>query len=72
MIARSQKHRQRPAARSLRNQLMRHLVDLVEVWSFFAIDFDVDEQPVHDVGRARILERFVGHDMAPVAGRISE
>ena len=43
-----QEHGQRPAAATLREHLVRKLVDLVEVGALFAIDLDVDEQPVHE------------------------
>jgi hypothetical protein len=47
-------------------------VDLVEVRPFLAIDLDIDEALVHERGDFRILERLVGHHVAPVAGRIAD
>ncbi len=68
---RAQEHRQRPAAVALREQVMRGLVDLVEVGAFFAIHLDVDEMLVHHCGYVYIFKRFVRHHMAPVAGGIT-
>jgi len=42
---------------------MRGLVDLVEVGPLLAIDLDVDEEPVHHLGDARVLEALVRHDV---------
>jgi hypothetical protein len=67
-----QEHRERPAAAALREHLVGELVDLVEVRPLFAIDLDVDEQLVHERRRRRVLEGFVGHHVAPVAGGISD
>ncbi len=67
-----QKHRERPAAVAPRQQCMRRLVYLVEIRALFAIDFDVDEQFVHQRGDRRILERFVRHHMTPVARGVAD
>jgi hypothetical protein len=66
-----EEHGQRPAAAAPRQHLVRGLVDLVEVGALLAIDLDVDEQAVHHRRHALVLEGFVGHDVAPVAGRIA-
>ena len=49
----------------------RH-IDLVDVRPLLAIDLDIDEQPVHDGGDVVVLEAFMRHDMAPVAGGIAD
>ncbi len=67
-----QKDGQRPAPTPPGENLMGGLVDQVEVGAFFPVDLDVDEVPIHLCRRFRILEGFVGHDMAPVAGGISD
>ncbi len=51
---------------------MRGLVDLVEVGPFLAVDLDVDEKPVHQLGGRLVLERLVRHHVAPVAGRVAD
>jgi hypothetical protein len=66
-----EKHGERPAAAALRQHLVRGLVDLVDVGPFLAIHLDVDEMPVHDRRHLGILEAFLRHDVAPVAGRIA-
>ena len=66
-----QKHGERPAARALRQHLLRDLVDAVDVGPLLTIDLDVDEQVIHDLCGLRILERLVRHDVAPVAGRVA-
>ena len=67
-----EEHRQRPAATALREHLVGELVDPVDVRPLFAIHLDVDEQLVHQLGRGRVLERLVRHDVAPVAGRVTD
>src|SRR5690242_11047613 len=71
VIIMSQKHCQRPAAGMLGQYLMRELVYLVEIWSFLAIHFDVDEMLIHDRGGGFVFERFMCHHMTPVTGGIS-
>ena len=72
LVVRCQKHRQRPAAGTPGQQRVCGLVNLVEIGPFFAIDLDIDELLVHLHGGLRVLERLVGHDMAPVAGGITD
>ncbi len=71
LAVRRQEHGERPAALLAESMEGAH-VDLVDVRPFFAIDLDIDEQAVHDGRRLGILEAFVGHDMAPVAGGIAD
>ena len=67
-----EEHRQRPATAALGQQLVCRLVDLVHVRSLLAVDLDVDEQLVHQLRRGLVLERLVCHDVAPVAGRVTD
>ena len=67
-----EKHRERPAAAALSQQLLGGLVDLVDVRALLAVDLDVDEQVIHQLGGGRVLEGFVCHDVTPVAGRIAD
>ena len=69
---RREEHRERPAARAARHQRVRRLVDLVEVGPLLAVDLDVHEVLVHDRRDGRVLERFVRHDVAPVARRVAD
>ena len=71
-VIRREEHRERPAPTSLRQHLVRELVDLVEVGPLLAVHFHVDEQPVHDRGRRLILERLVRHHVAPVTGGVTD
>src|ERR1700683_5111415 len=52
-------------------ELLRHLIDFVQIRPLFAIDLDVDEPAVHQCGGRGVFEGFVRHDVAPVAGRIT-
>jgi len=70
-IRRIQEHGERPAARLLGDHLLRGLVDLVEVRPLFAVDLDVHEQAIHHRRGLGVLEGFVGHHVAPMAGRIA-
>ena len=70
-VVRGEEHRERPAARAPREELVRHLVDLVEVRALLAVHLDVDEVGVHRLRGGLVLERLVGHDVAPVAGGVA-
>ncbi len=61
--------RHRPAALT-RERLGGAHVDRVDVGPLLAVDLDVDEAVVHQPGDARVLERLVRHDVAPVAGGV--
>ena len=47
-------------------------VDPVDVGPLLAVDLHVDEQTVHQVRGVVVLEGLVGHDVAPVAGRVPD
>jgi hypothetical protein len=47
-------------------------VDGVDVGPLLAIDLDVDEQAVHQLGGRGILEGLVRHHVAPVARRVAD
>ena len=52
--------------------LHRLHVDGVDVGPLLPVDLDVDEQLVHEGGRGLVLERLVGHHVAPVAGGVAD
>ncbi len=56
----------------MRQHLLRKLINLVQVGTFLSIDFDVDEQFVHQLRGASVFEGLVRHHMAPVAGRVAD
>ena len=62
-----EEHRQWPPPAAPGEQVLRALVDLVEVRALFAVDLDVDEEPIHELRGGRVLEGLVGHHVAPVA-----
>jgi hypothetical protein len=63
---RGQEDRHRPAARA-GHRLHRLHVDVVEVRPLLAVDLDIHEGRVHELGGARILEGLALHDVTPVA-----
>ncbi len=63
-------HRHGPAALP-GHRLRRGHVDGVDVRPFLAVDLHVHEQLVHHGRGVGVLERLVGHDMAPVARRVT-
>jgi hypothetical protein len=67
-----QHHGQRPAAPAARQYVMGELVDAIKIGALLAIHLDVDIEPVHEFRRFGVLERFMGHDMAPVARRVAD
>jgi hypothetical protein len=60
----------RPAAVPGEGGRGRH-VDGVDVGALLAVDLHGDEAPVDGSGDLLVLERLVGHDVAPVAGRVA-
>ena len=66
-----EEHGHRPAALAGHGLDGLH-VDGVDVGPLLAVDLDVDEQLVHHRGGVLVLERLVGHDVAPVAGRVAD
>ena len=67
---RCEKHCERPAALFAQHVQGVH-INGVDVGTFFAVDFDVDEAVVHHRGDLGRFETFVRHDVAPVAGGIA-
>ena len=66
-----QKNGERPPALPGHGDDGRH-VKAVEVGAFFAVNLDVDESAVHQGSGFGVFEGFVGHDMTPVAGGITD
>src|SRR5260370_28756818 len=66
-----EKHGQRPPAVFAKMVQGRH-VDLVDVGPLLAVDFDVDEQLVHDGSYPFVFEAFMRHGMAPVARCVAD
>ena len=66
-----QEHGQGPAP-LFAEHLQGGLVYDVDVGSFFPVDLYIDEQVVHQVGNFIVFETFMGHDMAPMAGGVSD
>ena len=61
----------RPAA-AAGGRLHEGHVDAIDVGPLLAIDLDADEVAVEDGGGRVVLERLVGHHMAPVARRVAD
>ena len=56
----------------MRNQLVRRLINPIDVGAFFSVNLDTDEIPIHDRGGGIIFEGFMRHHMTPVAGGITD
>ena len=67
----SEEARHRPAALTGQRDGGVH-VDRVEVGPLLAVDLDVHEAVVHRGGDLIVLERLVGHHVAPVARRVPD
>ena len=67
----SEEHGERPAA-LLAEHMERVHIDRVDVRSLFAVDFHRHEQFVHDGGDFGVLETLMRHDMAPMAGGVTD
>ena len=68
---RRQEHGERPAA-LLAEAAERPHIDLVDVGALLAVDIDVDEALVEDGGGGRVAEALMRHDVAPVAGGVTD
>jgi hypothetical protein len=64
-------HRHRPPTLA-RERLHRRHVDAVDVRPLLAVDLHVHEPAVHQHRRCGVLERFVRHDVAPVARAVAD
>lgn len=47
-------------------------VELVDIGALFAVDFDVDEEVIHQFGDGGVFEALAFHDVAPVAGGVAD
>jgi len=68
---RSQPEVHGPAAATGHDLQSSH-VTVVEVGSFFAVEFDTNEKVVEEGGGVGVLEGFVSHDVAPMAGGVAD
>ncbi len=66
-----QDHRQGPTA-LLSHGCQRGHIDLVDIGAFLAVYLDVDVEPVHQLRDLVVLEAFMRHDVAPVAGGVAD
>ena len=60
-----------PAA-AAREHLHRIHVDFIEIGPLLAIDFDIDEEIVHEGGDLFVFERLTFHHVTPVTGGITD
>ena len=66
-----QEHRQGPAPANSEH-LHDVLVDLIQIRTLLAVDFDIDEILVHEFGDVLAFEGFMLHHMTPVACRVAD
>ena len=70
-LIRGHEDAERPTALSV-HQLGRRHIDLIDIRSFFPVDFDRDEPVIQHPGRLFVFEAFVCQNMAPMTGRITD
>ena len=68
---RRQKHGKGPAT-APGHRLDSVHINLVDIGSFFAVYFDADKVLVHGLGDRSVFERFMLHDVTPVARRVPD
>jgi hypothetical protein len=56
----------------VRHHLNRAHVNLIKIWPFLSINFDVDEVFVHQTRNCFVLKRFVLHYVTPVTRGITD
>ena len=66
-----EEHGKRPTA-LFRHERQRGLIDGVQIGALLAVHLDAHEEFVHDPRDLFVLEGFVRHDVAPVAGGIAD
>ncbi len=71
LALRGEKHGKGPAALLAESVESAH-VNRVNVGSFFAVDFNIDEKTVHQRGDVGVFETLMGHDMAPVTSGVTD
>ena len=69
--SRRQEHGQGPAAAFAESVQGRH-INMIDIGALLPIDLDVHEKLVHRGRRCFVLETFMRHHMAPMAGGISD
>ena len=67
---RRENHGQRPAALLSHRRQGGH-IELIDIRAFFAVDLDVHIETVHQSRYVGVLEAFVRHDVAPMAGGVT-
>ena len=70
-MIRREKNRHRPSTMALIHGSGGLHVDFIDIRPFFAIDFDIDKIPVHQISDGVIFKRLPFHHVAPVASRIA-
>ena len=71
LLLRREEDRHRPA--TLAGHRLHGLhINMVEVGPLLAIDLDRDKIAIQQIGQALVLKTFMGHHVAPVAGRVSD
>ena len=71
LAIRRQKHGHRPTA-APGEHLHRAHINLIEIRALFPVDFNIDEQLVHQARDLFVLERLALHHMTPVTGGIAD
>ena len=66
---RRQKNAEGPTARTCEHLDCLH-VDVVEIWTLFSVYFDGNKMVIQNFGNRCVFEAFMGHNVAPMAGRI--
>src|SRR5215475_8267988 len=71
LTGRQKKDRQGPSAAARHGLHCAH-IDLIEIGTLFAVDFDTNEILIHRARDPFVLEGFAFHDMTPMAGGITD
>jgi hypothetical protein len=72
LVVVSEEHRQRPAARAACEQLLRDLIDAVDVGALLTVHLDVHEALVQQARGGLVLEALVCKHVAPVACGVAD
>ena len=71
LLFRCQENRERPAAGAVHGNARRH-INRIHIGTLFPVNFDWNKGAVEHCRNFLRFERFMRHDMAPVAGRITD
>jgi hypothetical protein len=67
-----QEHREGPSTTATDEKRNGRLINLIEIGPLFPIHLDIYKMPIHEFGNRLVFKRFFFHNVAPMAGRVTD